>query len=133
MSGNPASPGGPSLFLPRSLSPFSAPHSTSQTPSVHTPLKLDFNFGAAPIDAPPSVVLLALRNSGLVPLDWYGWPGGVAAGLGGRRWRPSLLMVARCLVPARGKAGTPGMGCGGQGGTGSSSSTQHLSLAETRH
>ncbi|KAF6113167.1 cilia and flagella associated protein 65 [Phyllostomus discolor] len=45
-------------------------HSTSQIPSVHTPLKLDFNFGAAPIDAPPSVVLLALRNSGLVPLDW---------------------------------------------------------------
>uniref|UniRef100_A0A8D0U5J0 Cilia and flagella associated protein 65 n=1 Tax=Sus scrofa TaxID=9823 RepID=A0A8D0U5J0_PIG len=45
-------------------------HSTSQTPPVFTPLKLNFNFGAAPIDAPPSVVLLALKNSGLVPLDW---------------------------------------------------------------
>eukprot|EP00069_Balaena_mysticetus_P020997 bmy_13368T0 len=45
-------------------------HSTSQIPSVFTPLKLNFNFGAAPIDAPPSVVLLALKNSGVVPLDW---------------------------------------------------------------
>ncbi|XP_032492501.1 cilia- and flagella-associated protein 65 [Phocoena sinus] len=45
-------------------------HSTSQIPSFFTPLKLNFNFGAAPIDAPPSVVLLALKNSGVVPLDW---------------------------------------------------------------
>ena len=51
---------------------FSAPHSTSQIPPVFTALKLNFNFGAAPIDAPPSVVLLALKNSGMVPLDWYG-------------------------------------------------------------
>ncbi|KAM5267433.1 cilia- and flagella-associated protein 65 isoform 1-T1 [Hipposideros larvatus] len=45
-------------------------HSTSHTPPVFTPLKLEFNFGAAPIEAPPSVVLLALKNSGVVPLDW---------------------------------------------------------------
>ncbi|XP_014640990.1 PREDICTED: coiled-coil domain-containing protein 108 [Ceratotherium simum simum] len=45
-------------------------HSTSQIPHVFTPLKLDFNFGAAPIEAPPSVVLLVLKNSGVVPLDW---------------------------------------------------------------
>nr|XP_019597442.1 PREDICTED: cilia- and flagella-associated protein 65 [Rhinolophus sinicus] len=45
-------------------------HSTSQIPPVFTPLKLDFNFGAAPIEAPPSVVLLALKNSGGVPLHW---------------------------------------------------------------
>ncbi|CAH6791790.1 Cfap65 [Phodopus roborovskii] len=45
-------------------------HSMSHTPPVFTPLKLDFNFGAAPINAPPSVVLLVLKNSGLVSLDW---------------------------------------------------------------
>ncbi|XP_044890430.1 cilia- and flagella-associated protein 65 isoform X2 [Felis catus] len=45
-------------------------HSTSQIPTVFTPLKLDFNFGAAPIEAQPSVVLLALKNIGAVPLDW---------------------------------------------------------------
>uniref|UniRef100_A0A8C5L8Q8 Cilia and flagella associated protein 65 n=1 Tax=Jaculus jaculus TaxID=51337 RepID=A0A8C5L8Q8_JACJA len=45
-------------------------HSMSQIPTVFTPLKLDFNFGAAPFKAPPSVVLLAMKNSGLVPLDW---------------------------------------------------------------
>ncbi|XP_076787763.1 cilia- and flagella-associated protein 65 isoform X1 [Arvicanthis niloticus] len=45
-------------------------HSMSRTPPVFTPLKLDFNFGAAPHNAPPSVVLLVLKNSGLVPLDW---------------------------------------------------------------
>ncbi|XP_051010503.1 cilia- and flagella-associated protein 65 [Acomys russatus] len=45
-------------------------HSMSHTPPVFTPLKLDFNFGAAPLNAPPSVVVLILRNSGLVPLDW---------------------------------------------------------------
>ncbi|KAB0379834.1 hypothetical protein FD755_007618 [Muntiacus reevesi] len=45
-------------------------HSTSQIPPVFTTLKLNFNFGVAPIDAPPSVVLLALKNSGMVPLDW---------------------------------------------------------------
>ncbi|XP_004402829.1 PREDICTED: coiled-coil domain-containing protein 108 [Odobenus rosmarus divergens] len=45
-------------------------HSTSQIPTIFTPLKLDFNFGAAPIEALPSVVLLALKNSGVVPLDW---------------------------------------------------------------
>nr|XP_036872459.1 cilia- and flagella-associated protein 65 isoform X2 [Manis javanica] len=45
-------------------------HSTRQIPPVFTPLKLDFNFGAAPIEAPPSVVLLALKNSGVVALDW---------------------------------------------------------------
>ncbi|KAM6151943.1 cilia- and flagella-associated protein 65 [Erethizon dorsatum] len=45
-------------------------HSMSQIPPVFTPLKLDFNFGAAPLEAPPSVVLLAMKNSGVVPLDW---------------------------------------------------------------
>ncbi|XP_075386330.1 cilia- and flagella-associated protein 65 [Tenrec ecaudatus] len=45
-------------------------HSMSQIPPIFTPLKLDFNFGAAPLEAPPSVVLLALKNCGLVPLDW---------------------------------------------------------------
>ncbi|KAM5228716.1 cilia- and flagella-associated protein 65 [Ctenodactylus gundi] len=45
-------------------------HSTSQIPPVFTPLKLDFNFGAAPFNAPASVVLLALKNSGMVPLEW---------------------------------------------------------------
>ncbi|XP_008257396.3 cilia- and flagella-associated protein 65 isoform X1 [Oryctolagus cuniculus] len=45
-------------------------HSTSQTPPVLTPLKLDFNFGAAPINAPASVVLLTLKNRGVVPVHW---------------------------------------------------------------
>ncbi|XP_021054197.1 cilia- and flagella-associated protein 65 [Mus pahari] len=45
-------------------------HSMSRTPPIFTPLKLDFNFGAAPHNAPPSVVLLILKNCGLVPLDW---------------------------------------------------------------
>ncbi|XP_037379967.1 cilia- and flagella-associated protein 65 [Talpa occidentalis] len=45
-------------------------HSTSQIPPVFTPLKLDFNFGAAPLKAPPSVVLLGMKNRGVVPLDW---------------------------------------------------------------
>ncbi|MBZ3880635.1 Coiled-coil domain-containing protein 108, partial [Sciurus carolinensis] len=45
-------------------------HSTNQIPPVFTPLKLDFNFGAAPLKGPPSVVLLDLKNTGLVPLDW---------------------------------------------------------------
>ncbi|XP_023366136.1 cilia- and flagella-associated protein 65 [Otolemur garnettii] len=45
-------------------------HSTSQIPPIFTPLKLDFNFGAAPFNASPSVVLLVLKNSGVVPLDW---------------------------------------------------------------
>ncbi|XP_052605856.1 cilia- and flagella-associated protein 65 isoform X1 [Peromyscus californicus insignis] len=45
-------------------------HSMSHTPPIFTPLKLDFNFGAAPLNAPPSVVLLVLKNSGLVSLDW---------------------------------------------------------------
>ncbi|XP_006496055.1 cilia- and flagella-associated protein 65 isoform X4 [Mus musculus] len=45
-------------------------HSMSRTPPIFTPLKLDFNFGAAPHNALPSVVLLVLKNCGLVPLDW---------------------------------------------------------------
>ncbi|XP_023578883.1 cilia- and flagella-associated protein 65 isoform X2 [Octodon degus] len=45
-------------------------HSTGQIPPVFTPLKLDFNFGAAPLKTPPSVVLLAMKNSGVVPMDW---------------------------------------------------------------
>jgi hypothetical protein len=49
-------------------------------PPVFTPLRLDFNFGAAPLKAQPSVVLLVLKNSGMVPLDWYGWPEGLLEG-----------------------------------------------------
>ncbi|XP_008582718.1 PREDICTED: coiled-coil domain-containing protein 108 [Galeopterus variegatus] len=45
-------------------------HSTKQIPPIFTPLKLDFNFGAAPFKAQPSVVLLTLKNSGVVSLDW---------------------------------------------------------------
>ncbi|XP_017712399.1 PREDICTED: coiled-coil domain-containing protein 108 isoform X3 [Rhinopithecus bieti] len=45
-------------------------HSMSQIPRILTPLRLDFNFGAAPFKAPPSVVFLALKNNGVVPLDW---------------------------------------------------------------
>ncbi|XP_008823962.1 cilia- and flagella-associated protein 65 isoform X2 [Nannospalax galili] len=45
-------------------------HSMGHVPPVFTPLKLDFNFGAAPLKAPPSVVLLVMKNNGLVPLDW---------------------------------------------------------------
>uniref|UniRef100_G1RCR5 Cilia and flagella associated protein 65 n=1 Tax=Nomascus leucogenys TaxID=61853 RepID=G1RCR5_NOMLE len=46
------------------------PAHMSQIPPVLTPLRLDFNFGAAPFKAPPSVVFLALKNSGVVSLDW---------------------------------------------------------------
>ncbi|XP_069872977.1 cilia- and flagella-associated protein 65 isoform X3 [Dipodomys merriami] len=45
-------------------------HSINRIPTILTPLKLDFNFGAAPFKALPSVVLLILKNTGVVPLDW---------------------------------------------------------------
>lgn len=64
------------------LSRLSTSHSMSRTPPIFTPLKLDFNFGAAPHNAPPSVVLIVLKNSGLVPLDWYGY----AAARGGESY-----------------------------------------------
>ncbi|XP_067426153.1 cilia- and flagella-associated protein 65 [Emydura macquarii macquarii] len=45
-------------------------HSVCPVPPVHTPVLLDFNFGAAPIEAEPSVVILMLENSGVVPVEW---------------------------------------------------------------
>ncbi|XP_074857085.1 cilia- and flagella-associated protein 65 [Carettochelys insculpta] len=45
-------------------------HSVSPVPPVHTPVLLDFNFGAAPIEAEPSVVVLMLENNGLLPVEW---------------------------------------------------------------
>ncbi|XP_074047437.1 cilia- and flagella-associated protein 65 isoform X2 [Macrotis lagotis] len=45
-------------------------HSTKRIPSIFTPLMLDFNFGASPIGSEPSVVVLLLKNSGVIPLNW---------------------------------------------------------------
>ncbi|XP_075789053.1 cilia- and flagella-associated protein 65 isoform X3 [Pelodiscus sinensis] len=45
-------------------------HSVCLVPPVHTPVLLDFNFGAAPLEAEPSVVSLMLENSGVVPAEW---------------------------------------------------------------
>ncbi|CAM5146835.1 unnamed protein product [Eretmochelys imbricata] len=45
-------------------------HSICPVPPVHTPVLLDFNFGAAPIEAEPSVVILMLENNGVVPVEW---------------------------------------------------------------
>ncbi|NXV75496.1 CFA65 protein, partial [Atlantisia rogersi] len=45
-------------------------HSTSLIPPVHTPLLLDFNFGAAPIGSEPTLVMLLLANKGVVPVEW---------------------------------------------------------------
>ncbi|NWX42945.1 CFA65 protein, partial [Steatornis caripensis] len=45
-------------------------HSTCLTPPVHTPLLLDFNFGAAPIGSEPTLVMLLLANKGVVPVEW---------------------------------------------------------------
>ncbi|XP_039349451.1 cilia- and flagella-associated protein 65 isoform X5 [Mauremys reevesii] len=45
-------------------------HSVCPVPPVHTPVLLDFNFGAAPIEAEPSVVILMLENNGVVPVEW---------------------------------------------------------------
>ncbi|NXL55971.1 CFA65 protein, partial [Chordeiles acutipennis] len=45
-------------------------HSTRLIPPVHTPLLLDFNFGAAPIGSEPTLVMLLLANKGVVPVEW---------------------------------------------------------------
>ncbi|NXX97356.1 CFA65 protein, partial [Centropus bengalensis] len=45
-------------------------HSTCLIPPVYTPLRLDFNFGAAPIGSEPTLVMLLLVNKGVVPVEW---------------------------------------------------------------
>ncbi|NXD06142.1 CFA65 protein, partial [Nothocercus nigrocapillus] len=45
-------------------------HSTCLIPPVYTPVQLDFNFGAAPIDSEPTLVMLLLVNKGVVPVEW---------------------------------------------------------------
>ncbi|XP_065606522.1 cilia- and flagella-associated protein 65 [Cyrtonyx montezumae] len=45
-------------------------HSTCLIPPIHTPLLLDFNFGAAPIGSEPALVMLLLVNNGVVPVEW---------------------------------------------------------------
>ncbi|XP_063017985.1 cilia- and flagella-associated protein 65 isoform X4 [Melospiza melodia melodia] len=45
-------------------------HSTCLIPPVYTPLLLDFDFGSAPVDSPPTCVMLLLENKGVVPVDW---------------------------------------------------------------
>uniref|UniRef100_A0A6I8PQC0 Cilia and flagella associated protein 65 n=1 Tax=Ornithorhynchus anatinus TaxID=9258 RepID=A0A6I8PQC0_ORNAN len=46
------------------------PRSVQRIPPVGTPGGLDFNFGAAPLDARPSVFLLLFRNVSAVPARW---------------------------------------------------------------
>ncbi|NXQ21900.1 CFA65 protein, partial [Peucedramus taeniatus] len=45
-------------------------HSTCLIPPVYTPLLLDFDFGSAPVDSAPTIVMLLLENKGVVPVDW---------------------------------------------------------------
>ncbi|NWJ00164.1 CFA65 protein, partial [Crypturellus undulatus] len=45
-------------------------HSTHSIPPVYTPVLLDFNFGAAPINSEPTLVMLLLLNKGVVPVEW---------------------------------------------------------------
>nr|XP_025951513.1 cilia- and flagella-associated protein 65 [Dromaius novaehollandiae] len=45
-------------------------HSTCSIPPVYTPILLDFNFGAAPIDSEPTLVMLLMVNKGVVPVEW---------------------------------------------------------------
>ncbi|XP_068102097.1 cilia- and flagella-associated protein 65 isoform X2 [Hyperolius riggenbachi] len=45
-------------------------HSTSRCPPVHTPVLLDFNFGAAPVESEPFAALLLLENKGVLPVAW---------------------------------------------------------------
>ncbi|OWK63285.1 Coiled-coil domain-containing protein 108 [Lonchura striata] len=45
-------------------------HSTCLIPPVYTPLLLDFDFGSAPVDSEPTIVMLMLENKGVVPVDW---------------------------------------------------------------
>ncbi|NWU94723.1 CFA65 protein, partial [Upupa epops] len=45
-------------------------YSTCVIPPVQTHLLLDFNFGAAPVGAEPTLVMLLLANKGVVPVQW---------------------------------------------------------------
>ncbi|NWI67027.1 CFA65 protein, partial [Todus mexicanus] len=45
-------------------------HSTRMTAPVHTPVPLDFDFGAALLGSEPSLVMLLLVNKGVVPVEW---------------------------------------------------------------
>ncbi|XP_038598736.1 cilia- and flagella-associated protein 65-like, partial [Tachyglossus aculeatus] len=45
-------------------------HSVQRIPPVNTTGGLDFNFGAAPLDAKPSVFLLLFKNISVVPTTW---------------------------------------------------------------
>nr|XP_030133177.3 cilia- and flagella-associated protein 65 isoform X5 [Taeniopygia guttata] len=45
-------------------------HSTCLIPPVYTPLLLDFDFGSAPVDSEPTIVVLMLENKGVVPVEW---------------------------------------------------------------
>ncbi|NXC37869.1 CFA65 protein, partial [Penelope pileata] len=45
-------------------------HSTCLIPPIHTPLLLDFDFGAAPMGSEPTLVMLLLVNRGVVPVEW---------------------------------------------------------------
>uniref|UniRef100_A0A8C5PZC7 Coiled-coil domain containing 108 n=1 Tax=Leptobrachium leishanense TaxID=445787 RepID=A0A8C5PZC7_9ANUR len=40
------------------------------SPTINTPVLLNFNFGAAPVGSEPSVALLMLENSGVLPVTW---------------------------------------------------------------
>uniref|UniRef100_A0A8C5PWI0 Coiled-coil domain containing 108 n=1 Tax=Leptobrachium leishanense TaxID=445787 RepID=A0A8C5PWI0_9ANUR len=45
-------------------------HSIRRSPTINTPVLLNFNFGAAPVGSEPSVALLMLENSGVLPVTW---------------------------------------------------------------
>ncbi|MEE6488904.1 hypothetical protein FKM82_015429 [Ascaphus truei] len=45
-------------------------HSTRRSPSINTPVQLDFNFGAAPVGSEPFVALLLMENNGVLPAKW---------------------------------------------------------------
>lgn len=78
------------------------------------------------------MVLLALKNRGVVSLDWYGGLGGGCwGGPGGRCWRPSLAPGGpSCLVPVS-SGSPPSWGGEASVGLGSSFSAPNLSLPET--
>lgn len=62
-------PANPSSCL-NLISFFSPVTSTCLIPPVYTPFLLDFNFGAAPIGSEPTLVMLLLKNKGVVPVEW---------------------------------------------------------------
>ncbi|XP_063144976.1 cilia- and flagella-associated protein 65 [Candoia aspera] len=45
-------------------------HSTQRIPPVYTPVMVNFNFGAAPVGCEPSVIVLTVQNSGMIPVNW---------------------------------------------------------------